>query len=331
MSETTQAGVPQADETQSMLAENLARSYERLRRTFALLEDQEAEDCRMEGEWSAKALLAHVAFWDETHLARLQGLLPGEVVTFAPKELVQRNDERAAMDEGRLLAEVIAESERARQSVIDFARALPAELLELDIGDAQLPPTPHAVFERLANHARAHTLALYAWCGSTRRWTRGTFCALLEGQHALLLESVAGLEEATILATKANGPWSMRDELVHALAWSEFSCHVLDGWPNVAPAMIADWVQGEGEDEDDVNVRLMAARADLNMIEVADGLATWHRRVMKRLEALGDEDLAVRGNYHFGGEGELSGFFYTLCLHQAQHSEHVWRARLGIQ
>lgn len=325
MSETKEA-----EETLNVLADNMARSYERLRRTFALLEDAEAEDCRMEGGWSAKALLAHVAFWDRTQLARLQGLLAGEMVTFAPKELVQQNDERAAMDEGRLLDEVIAESEAARQNIVDFARVFPGELLEQEIGDGQMPPTPRAVFERMVNHARAHTLALYDWCGSTARWTRGTLGTLLEEQHTLLLESVAGLEEETILATKANGVWSMRDELVHAMAWSEFSCRVLDAWPDVDPAVIADWVQGEGEDEDDVNARLMAGRADMDMITVADGLATWHRRVIKRLEALRDEDLAVRGDYHFGSEGELSGFFYDLCLHQAQHSEHLWQARLGL-
>jgi hypothetical protein len=164
-----------------------------------------------------------------------------------------------------------------------------------------------------------------------QRWNTRNLLALLEDQHELLMESIAGLDEATILQTITHEPWSMRDELVHVLAWNEFELRLVDAWPDQQEEDIRTWMQQGDEGEDGVNERLAAERVDLNMIEVVDALATVHRRTIKRLEAGGEALLASEGNWFFGVTGPLSDFVFAMALHQAEHSEWLWKTRQALE
>jgi hypothetical protein len=207
-----------------------------------------------------------------------------------------------------------------------------AESLTLADLTHDYPEDDHTLsFEKLlrhmVNHTRQHSDELFAHVASLHRWGRAGLRDLLDVQHNLLMDSIAGLDEQTILTTRVKGGWTVRDLLVHTMEASEYCYLVLADWPAVSPAAIAEWQAAPGETEDDVNARLLANRAHMNIIEIADMLATWHRRTLARFDALDDETLDSCGDYGWGAEGPLCRFLYTTCLHQAEHAIQIWEAR----
>jgi hypothetical protein len=159
------------------------------------------------------------------------------------------------------------------------------------------------------------------------RWSRAGLRALLDRQHTLVMESVAGLSEDQILTLRTAGGWTLRDELVHILAWSEYGVRVIDGWPSVRSETIAEFVESADRPADVVNAGLLEERAGMTMIEIADQLATFHRRTLNRFDAVDDTQLSSQGDYGWGASGSLSGFLFSLVLHQAEHAEALWQAR----
>lgn len=316
---------PPATLNGAQLAEQLRNSFQALLRTLDLLEPAECDAGRMEGGWSPKALLAHVAFWDDVQCRRMQRALAGGAPAFV--SLVAGNDERAADDDARTMDEVMASAEDARERLAAFAESLSAAELQSTPSEGERTLLPAVLLQHMVEHTHRHRRDLWRYCGSMARWSRADLRALIDRQHTLVLESVAGLTEEQILSVTAGGDWSMRDLLVHIMAWSEYTVAALDGWPHPAPAAVGVYAAGPARDEDAVNADLMAARAGLNMIEIADGLATFHRRTLNRYDALDDEALASEGDYVWGEVGPLSALLFALTLHQAEHAEALWRAR----
>ena len=102
---------------------------------------------------------------------------------------------------------------------------------------------------------------------------------------------------------------------------------VLHGWPRVAVEKLHPW-QGDG-DTDALNARLLAERAPLTMIDICDGLMTYHRRILRAFDRASEEELRSSGDYGWGDQGTLSGLFYSFALHEAEHAEAIWRFRAG--
>lgn len=318
--------VDRPEPTPADLALQLERSFANLLATLALLEPVEIESARLEHGWTPKAVVAHVAFWDEVQLRRMQDAVAGRSATTGFVRPPESNDERAAGDDARSLDEVMAAAQSARRAMVEFAASLtPVQLAQ---GYAEGDNTLSLV-ERLthmANHARSHARDIGAYCGSMRRWRRDGLRAFLVQQHANLMDSIAGLDEATILSTHVCGFWSIRDVLAHVLSWNEFGYLVMKGWPQVDHAAISPWINGS---EDTINANLLAARADLDMIAIVDWLTTYHRRVLTRYDKLGDAELASSGDQGWGTQGELADLLYSLALHATEHAEDIWRFRAG--
>ena len=160
-----------------------------------------------------------------------------------------------------------------------------------------------------------------------RRWQRAALRAFLERQQCNLMDSIAGMDEKALVATQVCGFWSMRDVLTHLLSWNEFGYLVLKDWPKADPATLAPWLGDR--DVDEINAELMAARADLDMIAIADGLATYQRRMLRLFDQATDEQLASTGDFGWGEQGEMVRFMYSLALHDAEHAEDIWRYRVN--
>jgi uncharacterized damage-inducible protein DinB len=313
--------------TPAHLARQLENSFAGLLATLALLEPAEIESARLENGWTPQAVVAHVAFWDEVQLRRMQDALAGRSATTGFVRPPESNDERAAADDARSLDAVMAAAHSARRAMVEFAAGLtPAQLAQgYTEGDNTL-----SLVERLthmANHARSHARDIGAYCGSMRRWRRDRLRTFLIQQHANLMDSIAGLDEATILGTHVCGFWSIRDVLAHVLSRNEFGYLVMKGWPQVDHATISPWISGG--DSDAINANLLAARADLDMIAIVDWLTTYHRRLLTRYAKLGDAELASIGDQGWGTQGELADLLFSLALHATEHAEDIWRFRAG--
>lgn len=309
------------------LAGQLQAAYASLCRTFGLLDEHEIERGHMENGWTPKTLLAHVAFWDDYQTQRMIAVHRGSAAATGFARPPLHNDERAQLDRGRSWPEILAAADQARQQLIDFATTLDDVALVQPYPEGERTLVLQELLAHMVRHTRLHSQDLYRYAGSLQRWSRADLRAFLLRQHNNLMDGISGLHEATIISTHVCGSWSIRDVLVHLLAWNEYGDIVVKQWPNVASESLSPWLDGNGVD--DINANLLAERADLNMIDICDGLMTYHRRLLRHFDGASDETLASIGDYGWSETGLLSGFFYGLALHSAEHAEAIWRFRAG--
>ena len=313
--------------TPETLVVELQKSYASLLCTLALLDREEIEHGRMTNEWTPKALIAHVAFWDDVQTRRMQAALGGgsAVIGFVPPAAT--NDERAATDTDRPLDVVLSAADAARERLVRFTAGLSAEQLVHPLPEGNVSLVLRDRIAHMVRHTDVHDRELWSYCGSMRRWTRSRLRAFLVQQEENLMASIGGLSEEVLSSVTVDGAWTIRDSLVHILAWREYSYLVVRHWPAIDDAMISAWHAAEGVDV--CNAELHRARAALNMIDVADGLTTYHRRLLKLFDRATDADLASIGTYGWGDQGALSAFFFGLAHHEMEHAAKIWEFRVG--
>lgn len=315
--------------TPAAYAGRLRAAFDGFLRTLALLDAEEMETAQLENGWTPAALLAHIAFWDDVQCTRMADAVAGRPGAWSAV-LREGNDERAAAAAHRPFEQVLAQAEANRSRLAEFAAALPPEALAREHGEGDHALSLTRLLAHMVEHTRRHASDLYTYASSMRRWSKSNLRRLIDSQHEALMESIAGLDEATILTTRLSEQWSVRDQLVHLLAWGEYAWRRAESWPALDLAVVGDWVTGEGDNEDTINERLHARRRDLTLIEIVDGLATWHRRLLRKLDEMSDETLCTYGEYGWGGQGELCSLLYSICLHQAEHAEEIWMWRVGV-
>jgi uncharacterized damage-inducible protein DinB len=237
------------------------------------------------------------------------------------------NDERAAQDAARPWEEVVTAADTARQQLITFARNLDPAALEQEYPEGERTLAPGKLLNHMVRHTQLHSQEIYRYAGSMQRWSRPALRTFLMRQHSNLMDGMSGLTEATVLSTQICGFWSIRDVLTHVLSWNEFAYVLVEGWPKASVEKLAPWrVDGDG---DALNAHLLAVRSHFTMIDICDGLMTYHRRLLRAFDRASDEQLSSIGDYGWGDEGSLSGLFYSFALHEAQHAEDLWRYRTG--
>ncbi len=317
--------------TPSPYAERLQRSYTNLGKILALLEADELEQAALLNGWSPKVLVAHVAFWDDFQLRRMQAALHGETVEsiiWPPHD----NEQRAQVDNTRDWSAILAEADLARQRLVEFAQNLTPENLTATYPIYEdVSSLPH-LLEHMVRHTKVHTAELQRYCGSMQRWQRADLRKFLAQQHINLMDSIAGLTETTILTTQVCGHWSIRDVLAHVLSWNEFAYLVIRQWPQPDRTTLEAWLPAADANDtsnyDMINERLLAAKKDLDIIGIADWLTTYHRRTMRLFDRLSDEELTSEGDYIWGETGEAARLLYEFALHEAEHAEQIWRYRV---
>lgn len=318
----SQAPIP----TPAHIADDLEFAMQILWEVIAQFEPEELESAPILEGWTPKAVVAHIAFWDDFQTRRMAAALAGDLAQTGFARPTLDNDGRALADMARPWTEIAAEAHAARERLVEFARSLPPEALGRDLVDGDRTLLLLAQLQSMVRHVHEHRRALARYCGSLARWSRPKLRALMEAQNTNLMNSIAGLTEATMLATPVCGVWSIRDVLAHVLSWNEYGVRLITGWPQPDPASISEWAWQPGDTMDSMNDRLMAARAHLNIIEIADGLATCHRKIMTAFDRFSDADLESEG-YTWGRPGVLSSLFYELYLHEAEHAAQIWAYR----
>lgn len=303
----------------------LQKSFASLCETFSLLQPEEIENGRLENGWSPKALMAHVAFWDRAQTERMQRLVQANAAQTNLRSAWQNNDQRAVEDANRPWEEIMSEAENARKGMIDFVSNLSQETFDTEYSEGERAISPCKLFEHMVRHTREHRNELSEYCGSMARWSRPALRNFVVRQYTNLMDSIGGLDEATILATKVCGSWSMRDVLAHVLSWNEFEYRALKGWPTPNLESLAAWRFGENDSVDAMNERLLAARSDLDMIAIVDWLTTYHRKVLRLFDKASDEMLASPADVGWGKPIAMSNLIYDMSLHDLEHAEDIWQ------
>ncbi|MCX6050461.1 MAG: DinB family protein [Chloroflexi bacterium] len=317
--------------TPTPYAERLQRSYADLGEALALLEAEEVAQASLQSGWSPKSLVAHVAFWDDFQLRRMQAAMRGETIGTIvwPSH---DNEQRAQIDSQRDWAVIIAEADLARQRLVEFAQGLSPEHLAATYPIYEDVSSLSHLLEHMVRHTQTHTAELQRYCGSMQRWQRADLRKFLAQQHINLMDSIAGMTEATILSAQVCGHWSIRDVLAHVLSWNEFAYLVLRQWPQPDKAALQAWLPAVGATGshkfDAVNERLLAAKSDLDIIGVADWLTTYHRRTLRLFDKFSDAELASEGDYVWSETGEAARLFYEFAVHEAEHAAQIWHYRV---
>jgi uncharacterized damage-inducible protein DinB len=310
------------------LAHDLESSFAELWETVALLEEEEIEGARLRDGWTPKAVVAHVAFWDDFQTRRMLAAYRGESAEHGFRRPDQDNDQRVLVDTSRAWLDVTEDAQAARQRLVDFARSLPPEALQQEYLEEGKPFSLQKLLQHMVNHVLQHRHDLRHYCGSMERWQREKLRHFCVQQNENLMQGISGLTEAAILSSQVCGVWSMRDVLAHILSWHEYCVVLVQNWPEPAAAKIDRWRRLPGEGMERYNGRLLAAEAELNMIDIADGLMTCHRRLLHSFDRFPHDGLDSKG-MTWDGTGVLSCFYYEIFLHVAEHAAQIWTYRAG--
>ena len=332
----TQFPAAPAGELGAEYAEKLRRSYLNFRWRLFLLEPDEYTRPCLENGWTPLASAAHVAYWDSFQLRRMQSAIDPDGVEPAPVS-VASNDEMAA-GENRSWDTVLTEADEARQALISFALSLSDDQIEAEYEDrGGRSQIVKMLLERMPEHVAEHAVDVHRYCFSTDRWGREHLFRFYRRHFNNLLDSITGLTEESCTTVPVSGDWTVRDLLAHILAWDEYVLELVKRWPDISLTdalsegpeanggdELSEWASGE---VDTVNARLQDARAGLTMIEVLDGLATCHRRIVNRCRRMSDEAMRTEVEYDEGERGNVVNLLVSTSAHTADHAAEIYAAR----
>ena len=322
-------GDAQSIPTPAQLADDLEASSTSFWQKLAEMEAEEIESAKLGCGWSAKSLVAHVAFWDDYQHRRMEAALAGISAAAGFARPRTDNDARAVEDASRSWIEIEQAAKQARQQLSDFARNLSPDALALEYPEGDKTLSILKLLQHMAHHLRVHEREIEAYCGSLERWGRAGLRKLMVEQPDNFMNGMAGLTEETMVTTKVCGEWSIRDVYAHVLSWNQYNAKLLRFWPQPDAETISEWARLPGDNDDTVNARLMAARAHLTMIDIADSLETEFRRILRVYDRKKDADLHGEG-LTWNGPGIMSHFFYDIFLHEAEHAAQIWAYRAGV-
>jgi hypothetical protein len=101
--------------------------------------------------------------------------------------------------------------------------------------------------------------------------------------------------------------------MAHMLAWDEEILRTAEHW-----TVERSWQHGALYD-DEWNEMEVARQADLDVVALADGLATLHRKLLQTFDALSDDELATMAVAPWGERMSLLSFLYEMALHNSTH------------
>jgi len=313
-------------------ADKLQASYKLFWKALGFFEPEELEQADIRDGWTPKALLAHVAFWDDFQTRRMANAHSGVSANAGVSWPALDNAQRLAIDRERNWDEIVAEANAARQRMIDFARGLDEAELAALYPEGERELSLDKLLRHMVRHTGEHTGDLYDYAGSLRRCSRSDLRAFLERQHKNFMDGIGGLTEEEMLTVPVCGVWTTRDVLAHVLSWNEYAYALLDAWPDPGPERLAPWAWEKGETIDDINERLLARKADLDPIALCDGLIPVHRRMMKLFDGFSDEALNSQGRGWFGRQDRMTTLYFQVHVHEAEHALDLWtyqQARIG--
>ena len=312
---------PPEESSPQVYAERLRRSYFNFRWPLFLLAPEEYTQPRLESGWTPLAMVAHVAYWDSFQLRRMEAAVRGGGPISSPSA---SNDERAA-SENRSWEDVLAAADAAREQMIEFALSLTGEQIEADYGEGDdRGPLVKRLLTHMPRHVDEHAEEVHRYCFSLERWGRERVFKFYRRQFNNLLDSITGLTEDSCVSIPVCGVWSVRDILAHALVWDEYAWEMIRQWPEVDLTHLAPWID---DDDDTVNDRLMAHKADLSMIDLLDRLATVHRRIVRGCRKLSDAKLQTEVTLNRQEEGNAIYLLISMSAHTADHASEIYAAR----
>jgi hypothetical protein len=119
----------------STLLERTTTGWARLQRALEMMTEQEMTEIQIEGNWTVKDVLAHIAFWEDRLLLRLSDMLAGRPVERQPGGLSDAdvdtlNEENYREHVDLDLHTVLGKSAEIHNSLMDALTGLPDDPLD---------------------------------------------------------------------------------------------------------------------------------------------------------------------------------------------------------
>jgi len=162
-------------------------------------------------------------------------------------------------------------------------------------------------------HDQVHADGIWQWRAAAGLLHLEDFRRHIMRERHEFLNAIGGMHESEMVSLDACGHWTVRDLMAHVLSWDEEIYRTVTHWTGER-----DWQDGALYD-DEWNEREVNGRADLDVIDLADGLSTYHRRTLQFCDSAAPADLVVVARAPWGESMALLGLLYEMAGHDAVH------------
>lgn len=311
-----------------MLLQELQAARRELMRSLKFLNEKEATMLEFRPDWCVRDVISHITAVECTALAAAQHLVEDGNPEFHDP-LDEREFNRQAIQRRRefALSEVMDELAGSRRQLFKLLRKLPEDefYAPFPVGHTGTEKSLADVVAHIVEHDYEHAADIWQWRAASGLLKRERFrdAILLERRH--FLDALTGLMEEDMVSIPVCGHWTVRDVMAHILSWDEEAYRTAENWTKERP-----WQEGALYD-DEWNEIEVAKRRHMSVIDLADGLATYHRKWLRLFDQATNADLVAMSTAPWGERMALISFFYEMASHDAAHTPDLRRLQQRLQ
>lgn len=298
------------------LFEDLVNARQELMRSLLFLSEKEALACGDGADWCVRDVLSHITARECTALAAAQHLVEEGDPHF-PDPLDDDEFNRLAVRRRRDLAlgDVIDELDGARRQVLRYTRKMHNQELTspYSVRTTGESRSVADVLSGLVEHDYLHAAEIWRRRAENGLLHRIEFRFVINDERNRFMNALGGMFEQDMFSVQVCGYWTVKDVMAHLLSWDEEILRTMEHWKAERP-----WQYGALYD-DEWNEMQVAQRADMDVIELADGLATCQRKQMQLFDQMSDQELAAMSVTPWGERMSLLSFLYEMALHNSSH------------
>jgi uncharacterized damage-inducible protein DinB len=298
------------------LFEDLVNARRELMRSLLFLSEKEALACGGGNDWCVRDVMSHITARECTALAAAQHLVEEGDPHF-PDPLDDHEFNRLAVRRRRDLAlgDVIDELDGARRQVLRYTRKMHNQELYSQYSVRNIGETKSVadVLANLVEHDYLHAAEIWRRRAENGLLHRIEFRFVINDERNRFMSALGGMFEQDMFSVEVCGYWTVKDVMAHMLSWDEEILRTAEHWTVERP-----WQHGALYD-DEWNEMEVAQRAEMDVIELADGLATCQRKLMQLFDQTSDLELATISAAPWGERMSLLSFLYEMALHNSTH------------
>ncbi|MCB0200757.1 MAG: maleylpyruvate isomerase N-terminal domain-containing protein [Anaerolineae bacterium] len=302
------------------LYEELISARQELKRSLLFLTSDETRQPGIHAQWCIRDVVSHVTGREAALFAAVRNLVNEGDPCF-PDPLDDREFNMAAIQRRRdfSMAEVMDEMDSLRQQIMRYLRRLPNRAL---FGPHEIRATGEQqsiadVLHATIAHDYLHADGIWQWRAEVGLLHLDDFRRHIMRERHEFLNAMGGMHESDMVSVETCGYWTVRDLMAHVLSWDEEIYRTVKHWTGERA-----WQDGALYD-DEWNEREVNQRAGMDVIELADGLATYHRRILQFCDNAAPADLVVVARTPWGEPMALLSLLYEMAAHDAVHRNDI--------
>ena len=298
------------------LFEELTNARQELKRSLLFLTSEETRQPGIQTQWCVRDVMSHVTGREATLFAAVRNLVNEGDPCF-PDPLDERQFNLAAIERRSdfSMGEVMDELDSLRQQISKHLHKLPNRELfgTYEVRASGEHQSIADVLRATVAHDHLHATGIWRWRAEAGVLHWEEFRRHIARERHELLNAIGGMHEREMVSVETCGSWTVRDLMAHVLSWDEEIYRTVKHWTGER-----DWQDGALYD-DEWNEHEVNERASLDVIDLADGLATYHRRVLLHCDKLAPLDLVAVARAPWGEPMAMVSLLCEMSGHDAVH------------